>query len=512
MGGQPVARIFNNSDSYAARSKMLRALCLFLLVGNFLFAQENPATSGSAAPVEPEYQLPEPSKSALSARVLLSDYGRVNGLDDTEIGHGIELAYTYHFNDWVSVVVPGKAGLARVPGFRERRTTVGADALLQLRYERPWSTVVPFVFGGVGRQHESNGGEIGIPDLNLTYFPFGAGINFRVDTYSFLSLRGEYRATGVEDHDNVQIGGGYHFNLAALQNDPKPAPVNDADGDGTPDQLDNCPNQPGPKATGGCPDSDGDGLTDDKDKCPDEAGSLALQGCPDRDGDSIPDYEDDCPDERGVRSKNGCPEIPDADGDGVPDMEDKCPVIAGLAKFAGCPDTDGDGVPNPEDDCPDEAGPRSQRGCPTPDRDGDGFPDGVDRCPDLAGTNNGCPPVDEPTRTKIRKAASNIQFETGKAILKTESFAVLESVVTVLEDNPDLRLRIEGHTDNVGSDESNLRLSQQRALASYDYLIARGIDPARLSYVGLGESQPIMSNDTVNGRAANRRTELKISY
>ena len=109
-----------------------------------------------------------------------------------------------------------------------------------------------------------------------------------------------------------------------------------------------------------------------------------------------------------------------------------------------------------------------------------------------------------------RIALRNVFFETGRWQLLPASQVELDKVVELLRTNPQMRIELGGHTDNVGNAESNQKLSEQRAKAVYDYLQKAGIDPNRLSYKGYGESQPIDSNDTESGRAANRRTELKV--
>jgi outer membrane protein OmpA-like peptidoglycan-associated protein len=104
----------------------------------------------------------------------------------------------------------------------------------------------------------------------------------------------------------------------------------------------------------------------------------------------------------------------------------------------------------------------------------------------------------------------NIFFETGKATLKSESFAELENVIKFLADNTTIRLEISGHTDNVGSLKSNTKLSQDRAQAVVNYLVTKGIAASRLEAKGYAFSQPLSSNDTPDGRAQNRRVEFKI--
>lgn len=102
----------------------------------------------------------------------------------------------------------------------------------------------------------------------------------------------------------------------------------------------------------------------------------------------------------------------------------------------------------------------------------------------------------------------NVFFETGSAELKSESLSELNRLKNLLEKNAELKIKINGHTDNVGSDEDNLSLSEARSKAVHDYLIDNGIDAVRLKYQGFGETQPIESNDTEKGRQQNRRTEF----
>lgn len=113
----------------------------------------------------------------------------------------------------------------------------------------------------------------------------------------------------------------------------------------------------------------------------------------------------------------------------------------------------------------------------------------------------------QPSRTFILE---DCNFETGKANLEPESFAVLDELVAYLNRKDDERIEIGGHTDNVGSKASNLKLSEDRANTVRDYLISKGIDASRLEAKGYGMSVPIDDNKTESGRAANRRTEVKI--
>lgn len=209
--------------------------------------------------------------------------------------------------------------------------------------------------------------------------------------------------------------------------------------------------------------------------------------------------------------------MPDSDGDGISDQYDQCPDVPGTVANKGCPeikvakpDRDGDGIPDDEDPCPDKAGPFG--GCP--DSDGDGVPDNLDKCPNTPGiaANNGCPEVKEEVRQKLATATRAVQFDTGRATLKGPSFAVLDEVVEIMRQNPSYILSISGHTDNVGSDDQNLRLSKERAKTCYDYLIFRGIRAERLRHNGFGPYRPIADNRTPEGRELNRRVEFELIF
>lgn len=210
---------------------------------------------------------------------------------------------------------------------------------------------------------------------------------------------------------------------------------------------------------------------------------------------------------------NALPVIKDTDGDGIFDSSDHCPTVVGLVKFDGCPDSDGDGLPDKADKCPTVSGKIKYQGCPAPDTDGDGINDEEDSCLTVPGIiqKHGCPEITETSITSLNRAASRIYFETGKAVLLPESFAALDTVVQILKQYPSQHLTIEGHTDNVGSDLSNLVLSENRAKAVVSYLVQMGIVTGRLSHKGFGASKPVADNNIPEGRARNRRVELKLS-
>jgi len=258
-------------------------------------------------------------------------------------------------------------------------------------------------------------------------------------------------------------------------------------------------------------DTDGDGIYDQDDACPEEAGLEIFNGCPDSDNDGIQDSKDDCPNVAGLAEFNGCP---DSDGDGVMDKDDKCPDVAGLKTLGGCPDADGDGVADADDNCPNEAGPAANSGCPWPDTDGDGVLDKDDKCPNEAGTvaNNGCPEVKPtaPVMETLNEYARSILFNSGKATFQKQTDQVLQSMVAIFKEYPQANFSLEGHTDSDGSKSMNQALSERRASAVRDYLIANGISADRLTAAGFGESNPIASNSTSAGKKENRRVEVKL--
>ncbi|MDO5509406.1 MAG: thrombospondin type 3 repeat-containing protein [Weeksellaceae bacterium] len=263
----------------------------------------------------------------------------------------------------------------------------------------------------------------------------------------------------------------------------------------------------------GLRDRDGDGIPDDEDECPDTPGLPEFAGCPDTDGDGIPDHLDACPDVYGLPEFQGCP---DTDGDGVPDHLDRCPNEPGPAENQGCPwpDTDGDGLTDNIDRCPTVPGPKENQGCPWPDRDGDGVPDHLDRCPDDAGpaSNDGCP--EAAVMVENINVGFVVEFDYNKATIRPSSQERIntkaDEIKKALEFYPNMTLYIDGHTDNVGSARYNKDLSQRRAASLVKALEARGIKSGALTPRGLGLEVPKCTNETEEGRQCNRRVEVTI--
>ncbi|GBD88532.1 alpha-agarase precursor [bacterium BMS3Abin03] len=245
---------------------------------------------------------------------------------------------------------------------------------------------------------------------------------------------------------------------------------------------------------GGVRDSDSDGITDDEDVCPDTPHGVQVDeyGCPlDTDKDGVPDYLDRCPNTQAniVVDESGCPI--DTDEDGVPDYLDQCPntPLNVPVNMRGCPlDEDGDGVPDYTDNCP-------------------GTPPGteVDKfgCP-LKSQQKGLPDI-----TKF-VLSGEINFQIGKSELLPGARTALNKLLVILQEYPDTKWRIEGHTDNTGSYKINKKISKERAWAVANYLIKHGADLSRLEVVGLGPDYPIGDNSTETGRALNRRVTIEL--
>lgn len=204
--------------------------------------------------------------------------------------------------------------------------------------------------------------------------------------------------------------------------------------------------------------------------------------------------------------------VGDSDGDGVPDDKDKCPNTPAGVKVdeVGCPlDSDGDGVPDYLDKCPNT--PKGvavdQWGCPPKeakvvgDSDGDGVPDDRDDCP---GTPKGA-------RVNERGCwiLANVQFDYKQAVIKPQYYPILDEAVEILKKNPDLKIRIQGHTCDIGGAKYNLGLSERRAEAVKKYFIKKGIAKERLSTIGYGLTKPIAPNTNEENRKKNRRVELE---
>ena len=298
-------------------------------------------------------------------------------------------------------------------------------------------------------------------------------------------------------------------------------------------------------------DADKDGVRDSKDVCPETplGTKVDYKGCPvvqyskpsnDDDNDGVRNRYDECPNTPAGTKVNekGCPVVEyaqpstDDDNDGVRNRYDECPNTPAGTRVndKGCPvveyvapstDDDNDGVKNKYDECPNTpAGTKvNEKGCPvveyvqpSTDNDGDGVPNNIDRCPNTYGpaSNQGCPEVKAEAKKRLDYAVRGIYFETDKATIKPLSYGVLNDIVTILQEYKDYDVRLGGHTDAIGSDGYNLQLSQARINSVRNYFISKGVSSSRFDARGFGEQRPAATNQTVEGRAENRRVEIQL--
>ena len=430
--------------------------------------------------VDQTYSQNEGSPNALAFRWTATNFQFpiTQKFDRFEYTSGVELNYVRHLGKMLNLAIPLKIGKAYLPlddqgNVRDAELIGSLDALLHLKFTKPESRVYPYLLAGAGLMTETNNDWAMNPE-----FPVGLGLNVRVFPNLYLSAESQYRFDLNENRNQLEHALGIWMVLGGKTEEK----VTDRDKDGILDKDDQCPDEPGPVELMGCPDSDGDGIADKFDACPKEAGIPKLAGCPDRDGDGVADQQDRCPDEPGKVELMGCPDT-DRDNDGVTNDKDQCPDEPGTALTNGCPDSDGDGVADIDDKCPNKPGPAS---------------------------NKGCPELKPEEKAVLEFAMKAVQFETGSAKLLDSSNKTLDDIAQIMKNNPEQKLRIGGHTDSIGEEGENQKLSERRANTCFDYLVAKGISASRISHQGFGESKPIGNNLYAPGREQNRRVEFEM--
>ena len=188
-----------------------------------------------------------------------------------------------------------------------------------------------------------------------------------------------------------------------------------------------------------------------------------------------------------------------------PLISDTAPPVADEPGYFWADDQDRDGVKDKDDLCPftPEGVAVDSDGCAL-DADGDGVPDYLDKCPETplgsVVDTDGCP------RTLV--TLRDVHFAFDSAQLTSQAKSILDAAVAAINANPSDTISVEGHTDSTGSDAYNSQLSQRRARSVAEYLASKGVSASRLKAVGKGESHPVASNDTRDGRSKNRRVEI----
>lgn len=296
-------------------------------------------------------------------------------------------------------------------------------------------------------------------DFN-TYVPFGIGLNIRPSDWLTINLQSTYKLNIDNSYDYTQHSASlvYNFGKGKAPKEEKADEVSDSDKDGVPDLVDECPFAAGTAALFGCPDSDGDGLGDSRDNCPKQAGPVDTKGCP----------------------------VADSDGDGIPDDKDSCPNMKGDKRYAGCPDTDNDGIVDKYDKCPNEAGVASNNGCPKTTTEV------VTTTPTTPTTPKEevvtTTPV-KPVKPIVGTTAETlvIYFTSASDVLTATEKKKIDALLSTLDANKQLKVKIKGYTDADGDEYENVELSLRRAQKVWKYMSTKGFDGSRAELYGFGE-------------------------
>ncbi len=354
--------------------------------------------------------------------------------------------------------------------------------------------------------------DLEVDDEIFAHLGIGFMVTERIEldgTFSFATAAEDFIGSFNRNHSEVRAGAAIHLGRIIPF---VAAGIGTSEGFGTPDWRALIGVRLGlggmgrkPSLIGTIADTDDDGINDDKDQCPNVPET--FNGTDDEDG---------CPEQIASAEETDS----DSDSDGINDANDKCleqpEDLDGFEDLDGCPDldNDNDGVLDTDDRCINNPGTIANDGCPDLDSDGDGIVDRLDNCPQQPGVaaNQGCK-----KKQLVKLIDGKIEildqvfFRTNRAIIRRKSYRLLNNVASVLNGHSELRkIRIEGHTDSRGNDNYNLKLSQRRADAVRDYLIKKGVAAERLEAVGYGETQPIETNETREGRASNRRVVFNL--
>ena len=392
---------------------------------------------------------------------------------DNKMLSGLRLGYEVNKNVGVEGVFEFFKTEYSIPALTSKTNYFGyrLEALYNFMPERRW---VPYLAVGAG------GRSLGYdhPQVNnRNQFALDYGVGLKYFLYSNLAIRADVRHIYVinDTANNFEytLGATMYFGGSKQQAAVAPA-VLDSDNDGVTDNYDNCPGTPMGVAVDqvGCPlDSDQDGVPDYLDKCPGTPAGVAVD-------------------------RDGCPL--DTDKDGVPDYLDKCPGTPAGVKV----DKDGCPIPVKKEvraEAPAAAPVVEQKEAPA-------------AAPVVTKRQAAAAAVAKEMFEKGR-ATINVEFDFDKAVVKPAYNEEIQKFADVMKDHQDLKVVIEGHTDNVGKKAYNQKLSEKRANSVKNYMIEKfGIEKSRLTAKGYGMSKPIDSNKTKAGRQKNRRVEAVVDY
>lgn len=402
-------------------------------------------------------------------RFLAMDYVQPQTGDFLKLGEtskGAEIGITRRLAKNLHLNVPIRIGVADGLGDLNSRLLVGGDVLVTLEHYRPQNFVVPYLSTGVSAH-----GIDGKLDMGM---PVYGGFHFRLGEGAYLNLQTGYRQSATSRRTSwihslglsTRFGGDAEAPTTSLK--PLPTPV-----------IDNSAAEAAAakaKAEADAKAAEAEAATA-KARAQAEADAAAARAKAEATAAKARAEA-----EAAARAK--------VEADAAARAKASADAAAAKAKAEA------------------EAAANAAR-----DTDGDGVVDSKDKCPNEAGSpaNNGCPvEVTKEVKETMTTAMQNVQFETGKSALKATSFSVLDQLATIMQQHPEYRLKIEGHTDNVGAEASNQRLSQARATTCLNYLVSKGIAASRITATGFGSTRPVADNATKEGRDRNRRVEFII--
>ncbi len=424
----------------------------------------------------------------------------------------------------------------------------------------------PFIFAGIGYMTFDQEGS----SDNTSYLALpsgGIGVNYKLNENVNIRYQNTLLVANGDDFEGETDGSNDMFLQSSIGVSTVIKSTQDIDKDGVPDRKDQCPNtELGMKVDKfGCAvDLDLDGIPNDRDKCPSMPGFEYTNGCPDSDNDSIANADDPCPNVAGTL--NGCP---DSDGDLVADKDDKCPDVAGLESLGGCPEEvieeeskrmgvftynnlpmenaalvvlDENG--NPVDTIYTDGNGKFEFSPLEADKNYslkpinlDGSADDVEiYLVDEAGNKRTTSEKDgkfvftdteeEPKKEEEKVIAkkepkkevegipsellTDINFDSESFTIKIKYYDQLNKLAMALKKAENISVDIKAFADSTGPEGYNQRLTDRRADRIERYLIRKGVPADQIKAVGMGESNPIATNETAEGRAQNRRVEINI--